>query len=388
MFNTKKKIVLVGNYLPDKQESMKLFMLMFYNSYRFRNISVVIWHPTVFFGNFTKTTSSGIGKWLSYIDKYLLFPMIIIGKRIKSSIKEQDIVYHICDHSNAPYLLFLPRNKTVITCHDVLAIRGALGFKDAYCDASRTGRILQEWILYSLLKARKIVFVSEFTKNQFIELKLLKNRQNDGNIPLYEIIYNGFNAEFNPLKYDEARSVFKKHDVHFNTPYILHVGSALPRKNRKLLVEILQKLSDSWDGIICFAGQKIDIELDDLITKYHLQDRVISIVRPAHELLVALYSNCDVFIFPSFSEGFGWPLIEAQACGAPVIASALNPMIEVCGGAALHVDPYDASEFANAFKLLTDKSFRDNMINKGFKNCERFEKEEKVMAYLEFYEQK
>jgi hypothetical protein len=149
MFNTKKKIVLVANYLPDKQESMKLFMLMFYNSYRLRNITVEIWHPTVFFGNFTKTTSSGIGKWLSYIDKYLLFPMVIMGKRIKTSIKKQDTVYHICDHSNAPYLL-LPRNRTVITCHDVLAIRGAYGFKDAYCEASQYRQGFAEWILYSL----------------------------------------------------------------------------------------------------------------------------------------------------------------------------------------------------------------------------------------------
>jgi glycosyltransferase involved in cell wall biosynthesis len=386
MLNTKKKIVLVANYLPDKQESMKLFMLVFYNSYRLRNISVEIWHPTVFFGNLTKTTSSGIGKWLSYIDKYLLFPMVIIGKRIKSSIKKQDAVYHICDHSNAPYLLFLPRKRTVVTCHDVLAIRGAYGFKDAYCEASSTGKILQEWILYSLLKAPKIAFVSEFTKNQFLELKLLKNNKNTGFSPSYEIIYNGFNASFESLEEVEISRQFLKYNVNLLKPYIFHVGSSLPRKNRGLLIEMLHLLEDSWDGVVCFAGQKIDSQLEGLINKYALQDRVVSIVKPSHEVLVALYNGCEAFVFPSFSEGFGWPLIEAQACGAPVIASALNPMIEVCGGAALHADPNNPEEFLKAFKLLKDSSVRNNLNRQGLKNCERFNKEDKVNAYLEFYE--
>ena len=383
----KKNIVLIGNYLPDKQESMRLFLHMFYEAYKVKGLEVEIWYPIVFFGAKVSTTNSGIGKWLAYIDKYLLFPIVLFGKRIIRKFKKKDVTYHICDHSNAPYLLFLPQNKTVITCHDVLAIRGAFGFKDAFCEASLTGRILQEWIFYSLLKAHKIGFVSEFTRNQFIELKRLKNKQDNGSTPLYEVIYNGFNADFVPLKYDEAKSVFKKYEVHFNTPYILHVGSALPRKNRELLVEMLHMLSDSWNGIICFAGQKIDIKLDNLISKYGLQGRVVSILRPSHELLVALYSNCDAFVFPSFAEGFGWPLIEAQACGAPVIASALNPMIEVCGGAAMQTNPYNPLEFVNAFNLLKDKSFRDNIIDQGFKNCERFAKEAKVKAYLDFYEQ-
>ncbi len=387
MSKSNKKIVLIGNYLPDKQESMKLFLDMFYKAYQLKELEVEVWHPVVFFGKIASVTTSGVGKWLSYVDKYLLFPMVLVGKQLKRKFKKEDVTYHICDHSNAPYLLFLPRNRTVITCHDVLAIRGAFGYKDAFCEASLTGKILQGWIFYSLLKAHKIVFVSEFTRNQFIELKLLKNRQNVGIKPLYKVIYNGFNANFGPLNDAVASSVFKKYDINFKTPYILHVGSALPRKNRELLVELLQTLSDSWNGIICFAGQKIDTKLDNLITKYGLQGRVVSILRPSHELLVALYSNCDAFVFPSFAEGFGWPLIEAQACGAPVIASALNPMIEVCGGAALHANPYNPLEFVNAFNLLKDKSFRDNIVDQGFKNCERFEKEVKVNAYLDFYEQ-
>lgn len=387
MSSNQKKIILISNYLPDKQESMRLFMQMFYDSYRSKDLLVEVWYPVVFFGNIAATTLSGIGKWLSYVDKYILFPMVLIGKRIKGKFKKEAFIYHICDHSNAPYLFFLPRNKTIITCHDVLAIRGAFGFKDAYCEASLTGRILQEWIFFSLLKARKIGFVSEFTKNQFLELKQLKNKQDFGNEPLYKIIYNGFNANFGILKGDELKNIFKKYNIHFNIPYILHVGSDLPRKNRELLVEMLYVLDDSWNGVVCLAGQKIDVKLDNLIHKYGLQDRVVFIERPDHELLVALYNDCDAFVFPSFTEGFGWPLIEAQACGAPVITSALDPMIEVCGGAALHADPNNSKTFADAFKLLADKTVRSDLVQDGFKNCERFKKEAIVKAYLDFYKQ-
>jgi glycosyltransferase involved in cell wall biosynthesis len=149
---------------------------------------------------------------------------------------------------------------------------------------------------------------------------------------------------------------------------------------------MLHLLKDSWDGIVCFAGQKIDSKLEGLINEYALQDRVVLIEKPSHEVLVALYNGCEAFVFPSFSEGFGWPLIEAQACGAPVIASALNPMIEVCGGAALHADPNGPDEFVKAFKLLKDSGVRGDLIRQGLKNCERFNKEDKVNAYLEFYE--
>ena len=385
MYNTKNKIVLIGNYLPDNQESMKLFVLMFYNAYRERNLTVEIWYPTVFFGNLSKTTNRGIGKWISYFDKYLLFPMVLLVKNLLNILKKQNNVYHICDHSNAPYLLFLPASKTIITCHDVLAIRGAFGFKDAYCEASRAGKILQEWILYSLMQANKIAFVSEFTKNQFLELKQLKTKKNKNFIPSYEIIYNGFNADFEPLQDHQIKKQFHMYNVNLTKPYLLHVGSSLPRKNRQLLIEMLYLLSDSWDGIVCFAGQRIDSKLEELISKYTLQDRVVSIQKPSHELLVALYSGCEAFVFPSFSEGFGWPLIEAQACGVPVITSALDPMMEVCGGAALHADPNNPQAFVNAFKLLTDKTFLFNITQDGFKNCRRFNKGVIVDAYLDFY---
>src|SRR5690606_20806251 len=103
-----------------------------------------------------------------------------------------------------------------------------------------------------------------------------------------------------------------------------------------------------------------------------LEKRIISIVRPDHNIIVALFSACKAFIFPSLSEGFGWPLIEAQACGAPVVSSNLNPMPEVSGGAAIHVDSTNPELFAEAFLKLEDDVFRRNLIEKGFENIQKF----------------
>ena len=89
-------------------------------------------------------------------------------------------------------------------------------------------------------------------------------------------------------------------------------------------------------------------------------------------------------MFPSFSEGFGWPPIEAQACGAPVIASNLAPMPEVSGEAALFADPYSPQAFAEAFLTLKGNvSLKEDLIQKGIKNIERFHIDKMMRAYLE-----
>src|SRR5690606_1199437 len=111
-----------------------------------------------------------------------------------------------------------------------------------------------------------------------------------------------------------------------------------------------------------------------------------SIIKPDHKLLVALYSACDAFIFPSFTEGFGWPIIEAQACGAPVITSNIGALLEVGGGAAMHRDPYNPKEFADAFLSLSEDVVRAQVIQRGFQNIKRFDAEKMMQAYLDLHQ--
>lgn len=374
------RIILIGNYPLDKQESMKRFALMLEEGFNKKSITTELWEPKVFFAAFFKSSNSGIGKWLGYIDKWMLFPFILKLRLLKKKYKNSKTTFHICDHSNAPYLKSLPINKTVITCHDVLAIRGALGYKDAYCPASGMGKILQNWILSNLKQAKKLAAVSYFTLNQLIDLSASAYSESSN----WVVIHNAFNADFKPVDSKIAKALLAPYGLD-NIPYILHVGSSLERKNRSLLLKMRKSLGNKWEGKVVFAGKPIDDKLQSEINLLGLEDKVVSVVKPNHNKLLALYSSAEAFIFPSLSEGFGWPLIEAQACGTPVIASNLEPMPEVSDKTALHEDPLDAEAFAEAFLSLNDAEVKSKLIKSGFKNIERFAVDKMIDAYINLH---
>ncbi|MCW3094226.1 MAG: group 1 glycosyl transferase [Ferruginibacter sp.] len=360
---------------------MKLFSEMLNKGINNAGIECEIWRPSVFFGHFSKSANKGLGKWLGYLDKWILYPVVLKMCLLKTKYNHAEIRFHICDHSNSPYLAYLPSARTAITCHDVLAIRGALGFRDAYCNASGLGIILQKWILKNLLKAEKLAAVSHLTLKQ---LKALSN-STDSKPTDWQVIHNAFNQEFNPIPKTIAEQKVQTLGLPANTPFILHLGSSLKRKNRKLLLDMVVELGDGWNGIVCFAGDGIDADLGEHINKLGLQNRVKSVIKPSHENILALYSACEAFVFPSFSEGFGWPVIEAQACGAVVIASNIEPMPEVSGGAALHENPDKPADFARAFLFLQNGSVKHDLVSKGFENCKRFSSKKMADAYLSLH---
>lgn len=375
------KFILIGNYLPDKQESMIRFAQMLNNQLSATGHQSQIWFPTALFGLIAKKTNVGIGKWLGYIDKYFIFPLILKKRLASKSFEQTDVFFHICDHSNSPYLKYFPKNKTGITCHDVIAIRGGLGYSDSYQPASTFGKLLQKWILYHLSRVKLLASVSNSTLNQLKELVLVDNNKEKK----WTVIHNAFNAEFGPIELNEVNERLKTVGLLPETSFILHVGSALPRKNRKVLLDMVKMLGDNWIGFICFAGDPIDEDLQKYILNLQLKNRIISIVKPNHFTLVALYNACEAFVFPSYSEGFGWPVIEAQACGAPVISSDIEPMPEISGGAALHCNPNKPAEFASAFLKLRNKTFKTELIQAGFKNSERFQPDTMINSYINLY---
>jgi glycosyltransferase involved in cell wall biosynthesis len=347
-------------------------MLRFANllagGFRERGMTVEVIAPQPMLVAKNSKPGRGAAKWLAYVDKWVLFP-ITLRRVIRQRQRElgDGIHYHICDHSNAPYTAHLPKDRTAVTCHDVLAIRGALGYPDAYCAASRTGIILQRWILKHLGNAKRIACVSRLTLSHLCELTGNSQPQ-----PGWKVVHNAFNAEFRKIEKAEAIEILGKKGINIPQPFLLHVGSNLPRKNRKLLLQMSQTGSQFWQGQICFAGEPMDQTLAEEARALGILDRTVSVAKPDHETLCALYSLAHAFVFPSFSEGFGWPLIEAQACGVPVIASNLEPLPEVSGGAALHADPRDVQSFASALRKLDDAAVSKSLIEQGFKNAVRF----------------
>lgn len=357
---------------------MQRFATMLATGFQELGITTETWRPVQLFGTGSKPTDVGLRKWLGYLDKWVLFP-VILRWRQRRYAQQADVRFHICDHSNSPYLGHLDNQRTSITCHDVLAIRGALGHSDAYSAASRMGKKLQQWILHHLSQAQRLACVSQLTLEQLINLERGAHAKHPAN---WQVIHNAFNADFRPMPLAERAAVLQQAGLTLTAPFLLHVGSGLQRKNRVMLLEMVHALGSRWAGTICLAGEAPDEALLARVSALGLQDRFRAVVKPDHQTLVALYSHCEAFVFPSFSEGFGWPVIEAQACGAPVIASSVAPMPEVSGGAALHASPNDAQAFAEALLALQQPATRAALIAQGFENCHRFTLQHMTQAYL------
>jgi glycosyltransferase involved in cell wall biosynthesis len=372
------KIILIGNYLPDKQNSMLIFESLMAEGYTKSKHSVSVIRPSKIFGHVSFNKMSLL-KWFGYLDKFLLFPMQLLIFRFNNFIQSNTIHYHICDHSNAFYLYFLPKDKTIITCHDVLAIRAGLGYADTYCSATKSGQVLQKIILNALSGAKKLAAVSEFTLKQLREIDTKPSIQKK-----WICIHNALSDKFVPMAKDEINVVLENFEPILNQTFILHVGSDLERKNRKLLVEMIYELQNDWDGLLVLAGEPLNLSLLELIEKLKLNKKIVRISNPSDKEIIALYSLCQAMVFPSFSEGFGWPIIEAQACGVPVITSNKAPMMDEVGGvAALYANPNEAISFANQFRKLNNEAFRKEVIRAGYENTKRFDFENTIRQYVE-----
>lgn len=347
-----------------------------------RGLTVEILTPQPILLGKTANPGSGVSKWLAYVDKWILFPFALKRVILKRRHEFGDSVrYHVCDHSNSPYLAHLPKDRAGITCHDVLAIRGALGYPEAYCAASRTGVFLQRWILKHLRRAQHIACVSKLTLRHLCEIAGENNSR-----PGWMVVHNSINAKFEKIESREAVQILEQNGVSIPQPFLLHVGSNLPRKNRRMLLQMTKQGNQPWPGHLCFAGEPADRLLCEEARALGILDRVHSVSKPDHKSLCALYSLAHALVFPSLSEGFGWPLIEAQACGTPVIASNLEPLLEVSGGTALHADPHDPQSFAAALLKLNDATVRKSLIEQGLKNVSRFNVAPMIEKYLALHE--
>ena len=155
--------------------------------------------------------------------------------------------------------------------------------------------------------------------------------------------------------------------------YILSVGSLEPRKNLHMLVKAIRGarsrlpvLIVGWEG----WGDKTWIEM---IRQEGLSDRFIFTGYVDDETLACLYSGADVLVYPSIYEGFGLPILEAMACGCPVICSNVSSMPEVAGDAAWLIHPHDSRDIANAIdSVISSAEIRQSLILKGFERSAEF----------------
>jgi len=230
----------------------------------------------------------------------------------------------------------------------------------------------------ALKKARFIITISDSTKRDVL---------NYYNFPEDSIktIYLSAGDEFKPASREEIGKVKEKYNL--KERYILFVSTLEPRKN---IVNLLKafKLINEKDVQLLICGKKgwLYEDIYNEITESSLEESVIIEDSVPKDDLIQLYSGAEFFILPSLYEGFGLPVLEAMACGTPVITSGVSSLPEVGGDAALYVDPLNIEDIADKIsQLLSDDTLKSEMREKGFEQVKKFSWEKCAKETLEVY---
>jgi len=352
---------------------MPRFAQMIYNGMLERGHNVEIWSPKPYF--FKLPAPLIMKKWLGYVDQFLLFPAII-RKRLKSC--STDTLFVLTDQALGPWFHHVSNRPHVFHCHDFLAQRAALGEIPENL-TSWTGRIYQSIIKSGYSRGNFFISVSHETKKD-LHAFLPHDPQ------ISEVVHNGLNPNLKPIDVWEARlNINKLIGVNTNSGYLLHVGGNQWNKNRIGVIEIY----NAWRSFsklelpLVLIGEYPTPSLRKSYLASPYNRNIHFIIGAKDNIVQSGYSGAIALIFPSLAEGFGWPIVEAMACGCPVITTGQAPMTEVAGKAGIYISrrpseksktndwAHDSALALNSVVNLSD-SERARIIKAGFENCKKF----------------
>lgn len=273
---------------------------------------------------------------------------------------------HISDHSYGFLTYFLPCQSCVVTCHDLAPLLApAKGWR------TRLKKELWKVALRGTLRASMIIADSHHTKQDILK--------HTGYPPQrVVVIHPGLDPLFGPRPNRPSwENDFRARYGLGATRLILHVGQASPRKNFEGVLQTFATLHTRLKGEIELKllqiGGTFNSRQQQLIAALGISDLVVQIPFLARAELPYAYNLASAFVFPSYYEGFGWPPLEAMACGVPVVASRAASLPEVVGEAALLFEPDDWMGMAGALsRLLTEPTLHAAMVDKGLQRAALF----------------
>lgn len=277
--------------------------------------------------------------------------------------------------TRAPDMLWIPAHvlppihprRSIVTIHDL----GHLHFPQAHPFLQR---LYHTWSTQWNARAALHLFAdSEATRDDLVQRLNVSSEK-------ITVVYPAYDAQlFKPVR-DVAHieNVRAKYRVGKN--YVLSIGTIHPRKNYARLIEafarVISNLEPETSNLqLVIVGKRgwLHKTIFDSITRLGLQSRIHFLDYVPVNDLPALISGARIFVFPSLHEGFGLPILEAQACGTPVVCSMVSSLPEAAGDAALFFDPLDIDAIAWAMvRALTDEALRAKLIARGFENVKRF----------------
>ena len=262
-------------------------------------------------------------------------------------------------HALAYVTPFFTRKPTVVTIHDLSFLRSP----DRFRFANRT--YLRLFTRLSVQRATRLIAVSQHTKKDVMKVYGLPADKID-------VVYSGLDAHFKRAPKQEIADFRAAHGLPDN--FILYLGTIEPRKNLSTLIRAYAKVHPAGVKLVCAGGRGwLYQDVFQTVEELRLTREVIFPgFIPDHDLPL-WYSAADIFVYPSAYEGFGLPVIEALACGAPTITTNASSLPEAAGDAALMVPPDDTAALADSLtQLLNDPTLRSELVAKGYKQADRF----------------
>lgn len=296
--------------------------------------------------------------------------------RILNSIKP-DLVHF--PHFNVPIFY---NGKFVVTIHDLIhqhrSMEKATTHGPLIHKLKQIGyrKVFKKAVNYS----KGILTPSNFVKNQLVnEWKI----DPDKIVVTYESVDARLRTFVGSLVKIRSENTLKKFKV--KLPYIFYVGNAHPHKNVEGLINAFLELRKNYQYLqLVLSGQ--DNYFWQKIKKNFSDEGIIYTGFITEEELAAFYKNAQIFVMPSFEEGFGLPILEAFACGCPVVSSNAASLPEVGGNAAIYFDPHSINDMVNKIsKVLNNEKLRKDLVEKGKKRVKQFSWEKLARQTLEVY---
>ena len=290
-----------------------------------------------------------------------------------------------CTSNTAPLMTSIP---LVVTLHDIIYMESSYlkilnGTGTWYQKFGNAYRRL--FVPKIIRKSKKIITVSHFEKKRIGQFFGLSDD------PRLTAVYNGVGEHFQPIRNTNMlRQVKEKY--HLPDHFIFFLGNTDPKKNTKGALQAFSEFLKVDKRNIKLVMLDYDlIELSKLLTEIGnpgLIDHIVLTGYVVNTDLPAIYSQCDLFLYPSLRESFGIPMLEAMACGAPVITSNTSSMPEVAGEGAFIIDPFKPDEITAAMILiLNNEVTRSNLIEKGYAQAAKFSWKAMAENVLKIYEE-
>ncbi len=275
-----------------------------------------------------------------------------------------DLIFQKPNLFFAPISYIIPAlnffGKNIIVIYDLCVF---LPFQTG--SSFKTKIIEKIFLRFAMRNARKIITISESTKKDIIKYFSIGPEK-------ISVIYPAVADNFRFID-DKQKCKFALDKFNLPEKFILFVGTLEPRKNLVRLISAYHKLSNNYSLVIVGKRGWDYQEIFDKIKELNLEERVVFLNYVSNEDLLYLYNSAACFIYPSLYEGFGLPILEAIACGAPVITSNVSSLPEAVGEAAILIDPYNIDNMAMALnKILTDENLRRNLRERGLRQTQKF----------------